>query len=164
MSVTVREATPEDWAAIQPFCHRILCEQETYHWDPGADADTERDFWMGPASKRVTVAVDEDGVVLGSAKMGPNRPGNGAHVATASFMVDPTRSGRGVGRALGQDMVEWARRAGYASIQFNAVVETNTRAVELWKRLGFSVIGTVPEVFDSPTHGRVGVHVMWQRL
>lgn len=49
-------------------------------------------------------------------------------------------------------------------MQFNAVVETNTGAVRLWQSLGFEIIGTVPEAFDSATHGRVGLHVMHRRL
>ena len=109
------------------------------------------------------VAVDGD-VVFGSAKTGPNRPGRGAHVATASFMVDPTTRGQGVGRALGEHVVEWARAAGYQAIQFNAVVETNTGAVALWRSLGFEVLTTVPEAFDHPKHGLVGLHVMYQLL
>ncbi|MQA27891.1 MAG: GNAT family N-acetyltransferase, partial [Micromonosporaceae bacterium] len=112
---------------------------------------------------QAVVAVDGD-VIVGSAKMGPNRPGRGAHVATASFMVDPARQGRGVGRALGRYAVEWAQNAGYRSMQFNAVVETNTAAVALWQSLGFEILTTVPEAFDHPKHGLVGLHVMWQRL
>jgi GNAT superfamily N-acetyltransferase len=111
----------------------------------------------------VVVAVDGD-LVVGSAKMGPNRPGRGAHVSTASFMVDPAQSGRGVGRALGDYAVEWATRAGYRSMQFNAVVETNTAAVALWTALGFEILGTVPEAFDHRRRGLVGLHVMWRRL
>jgi hypothetical protein len=49
-------------------------------------------------------------------------------------------------------------------MQFNAVVETNVVAVALWKALGFEVVGTVPEAFDSASHGRVGLHVMYRRL
>jgi ribosomal protein S18 acetylase RimI-like enzyme len=49
-------------------------------------------------------------------------------------------------------------------MQFNAVVETNAPAVALWRSLGFRVIGTVPEAFDSRTHGLVGLHVMWRPL
>jgi hypothetical protein len=36
--------------------------------------------------------------------------------------------------------------------------------VHLWKSLGFEVIGTVPESFDHPEHGLVGLHVMHRRL
>jgi ribosomal protein S18 acetylase RimI-like enzyme len=49
-------------------------------------------------------------------------------------------------------------------MQFNAVVETNTAAVELWTALGFRVMGTVPEAFEHRVHGRVGLHVMHRRL
>jgi GNAT superfamily N-acetyltransferase len=110
------------------------------------------------------VAVGADRAVVGSAKMGPNRPGRGAHVATASFMVSPAARGRGVGRALGTYALDWARSSGFLSMQFNAVVETNDAAVALWRSLGFAVIGTVPEAFDHPAHGLVGLHVMWRRL
>ncbi len=118
---------------------------------------------METSPGRTVVAVEDD-MVLGSAKMGPNRPGRGAHVATASFMVDPAHTGRGVGRALGQHAVDWARDAGFRSMQFNAVVETNTAAVALWRSLGFEVIGTVPAAFDLPGHGLVGLHVMYRTL
>ena len=104
------------------------------------------------------------GRVVGSAKMGPNRPARGAHIATASFMVDAEAGTRGVGRALGEHVVAWAREGGYAGIQFNAVVETNERAVRLWRSLGFEVIGTVPGAFDHPEHGPVGLHVMFLDL
>ena len=57
-----------------------------------------------------------------------------------------------------------AREDGYRSMQFNAVVETNTRAVALWRSLGFDVLATVPEAFDHPEHGLVGLHVMFRRL
>jgi GNAT superfamily N-acetyltransferase len=96
--------------------------------------------------------------------MGANRPGRGAHIATASFMVDPSAQGRGVGRALGEDMVRWARRQGFRGIQFNAVVETNTGAIHLWQSLGFSIMTTIPEAFDHRHYGKVGLHVMYQRL
>jgi GNAT superfamily N-acetyltransferase len=110
------------------------------------------------------VAVDDDGRIVGTAKMGPNRPGRGSHVATASFMVAGTARGRGVGRALGEHVLAWARTHGYAAMQFNAVVESNHAAVRLWKALGFEIIGTVPEAFEHPTLGRVGLHLMYQRL
>jgi hypothetical protein len=49
-------------------------------------------------------------------------------------------------------------------MQFNAVVETNTSAVALWRALGFDILATVPESFDHPEHGLVGLHVMYRKL
>lgn len=159
----IREATAEDWPRIWPFFSRIVAEGETYAYPAELTPETARPLWMESPPGRTVVAVDGD-LVLGSAKMGPNRPGRGAHVGTASFMVDPEYRGRGVGRALGRHVLDWLRAAGYHSVQFNAVVETNEGAVALWRSLGFEIIGTVPEAFDHPTHGRVGLHVMYRRL
>jgi L-amino acid N-acyltransferase YncA len=162
--VMIREAVPADWAAIWPFFREIVLAGETYAYDPAMTSDQARALWMVGAPDRTFVAVDDDGAILGSAKSGPNRPGRGAHVATASFMVPATARGRGVGRALGEHVLEAARADGYHSMQFNAVVETNTAAVALWRSLGFEIIGTVPEAFDHATHGYVGLHVMYRRL
>jgi len=112
---------------------------------------------------RTFVALD-DGQVLGSAKLVPNLDGGGAHVANASFIVDPGGAGRGVGRALGEHVLAAATAEGYRAMQFNAVVETNTAAVALWRSLGFTVLATVPEAFRHPRHGLVGLHIMYRPL
>jgi L-amino acid N-acyltransferase YncA len=161
--VEIRTAREEDWPAIWPFFAAIVEAGETYAYPDDLDSDAARALWMEPPPGTTVVAV-EDGVVTGSAKAGPNRPGRGAHVATASFMVDPARSGRGVGRALGEHVLAWATAHGYRGMQFNAVVDTNVGAVRLWTSLGFDVVGTVPEAFDHPAHGLVGLHVMYRRL
>jgi L-amino acid N-acyltransferase YncA len=157
--VTIRPATDADWSVIWPFWREIVEAGETYAFPLGLSSDEARGWWM-ESPPGATVVLEEDGVVLGSAKMGPNRPGRGAHVGTASFMVAPQAQGRGVGRRLAEHVVRWHRDQGYRAIQFNAVVETNTAAVALWRSLGFRVVGTVPEAFDSRAHGLVGLHVM----
>lgn len=159
----IREATDGDWAAIWPFFRAIVEAGETYAYPTDVTEAEGRALWMERPPGRTVVAVD-DGVVVGSAKMGPNRPGRGAHIATASFMVDASAGGRGTGRALAEEMVAWARAEGYRGIQFNAVVETNERAVALWRSLGFEVVGTVPGAFESASHGYVGLHVMFLPL
>ncbi|MDM4784376.1 GNAT family N-acetyltransferase [Micromonospora sp. b486] len=108
---------------------------------------------MPPEPARTVVSVAPDGAVLGSAKLAPNQGGPGDHVANASFMVAPAAAGRGVGRALAAHLLDAARADGYRAMQFNAVVATNTRAVGLWRSLGFEVIGRVPEGFRHPRPG-----------
>ena len=159
----IRTATPDDWADIWSFFAEIVRAGETYAYPDDLTNDQARPLWMEEPPAHIVVAV-LDGTVVGSAKMGPNRGGRGAHVATASFMVDPARQGNGVGRALGTYAVQWARTSGYRAMQFNAVVETNTGAVALWRSLGFEVLTTIPEAFDHPAHGFVGLHVMYQLL
>ena len=160
----IRTATDDDWPAIFPIYAAVMAEGRTYAFPAGQDLETARPWWMEQPPGRTVVAVAGDGAVLGSAKAGPNRPGRGAHVATASFLVDPAARGAGVGRALGEHVVAWCTEQGYRAIQFNAVVETNSAAVALWRSLGFTVVGTVPEAFDHPEHGLVGLHVMHRAL
>jgi GNAT superfamily N-acetyltransferase len=159
----IRTATDADWPRIWPFFAEIVAAGQTYAYPEDLSIDTARPLWMEPPPGHVVVA-ELDGQVLGSAKMGPNRPGRGAHIATASFMVDPSHQGYGTGRALGAYAVEWARSAGYRGMQFNAVVETNTNAVRLWQSLGFEILTTVPEAFDHRDLGLVGLHIMYQRF
>ena len=49
-------------------------------------------------------------------------------------------------------------------MQFNAVVSTTARAVALWRRLGFAVIGTVHAGFRHRELGYVDLLIMHRRL
>lgn len=159
----IRDATSADWAAIWPFVRSIVAAGETFSYDRDLSSEQSRSLWFLEPPGRTVVAVDAD-QIMGTAKMHRNHGGPAAHVATASFMVDPRHAGRGVGRALGEHVLAWARGEGYRAIQFNAVVETNTRAVALWRALGFRVLATVPEAFHHPVHGYVGLHIMHRHL
>ena len=154
---TVRPFEDADWGVVRAIVEEVAAEGETYCLPVGMTEDETRAFWLSDAH---TVVASVDGEILGSAHMGPNRPAQGSHVGTASFMVSSRARGRGVGRALGEYAVDWHRRNGFRAIQFNAVVETNTGAVRLWESLGFHTVGTVPGAFRRPSGEYVGLHVM----
>ena len=159
----IREYDESGWPAVWPVFREVVQAGDTYPYDPAWTSEQAHDVWVEKPPGLTVVAV-EDESLLGTAKMGPNRPGPGSHVATAGFMVASDARGRGVGRALGEYALTWATEQGYAAMQFNSVVECNHAAVTLWKALGFTVIGTVPEAFEHPTQGRVGLHVMHRPL
>ncbi|MEU8010303.1 GNAT family N-acetyltransferase [Micromonospora parva] len=159
----IREFVDQDWSQVWPIIEEVIRAQETFPYDPTMTADQSYGMWVEAAPGRTVVAVDGQRV-LGTAKMGTNRPGPGTHVATASFMVAAENRGRGVGTALCREALTWARQQGYAGMQFNAVVQTNRSAVELYQREGFAVVGTVPGAFRHPALGRVGLHVMYQEF
>lgn len=159
--MVVREATAGDWDAIFPILAAIVEDGRTYAYPEGLGPDAARELWIEPPPGRCVVATIH-GEVCGTAKMGPNRPGRGAHVATGSVMVAPSHQGRGVGRALGREVVDWASRAGCRGIQFNAVVATNLAAVHLWGELGFEVAGRVPGAFEDRVEGFVDLLVMYR--
>jgi GNAT superfamily N-acetyltransferase len=158
--LAVRPYVDEDWAQVWPLIEEVVRTGDTFPYPTDLTEEEARSLWLenGPGG-RVTVALDGDRL-LGTAKMGRNRPGPGSHVATASYMVSAEARGLGVGRALAVDSLDWARESGYAAMQFNAVVATNTGAVRLYESLGFTVVGTVPRAHELPTGERVGLRIM----
>ena len=160
----IRAATPDDWSAIWPILWCVGTAGETLTWDDDATPESARPGWMREPPGRTVVAVDDDGTVVGSAQTHPNHVGRASHVANAGFVVHPDHAGKGIGRALCQHVLDQARADGYRAMQFNAVVECNTRAVALWRAIGFSVLATVPDGFRHPVEGDVGLLIMYRRL
>jgi L-amino acid N-acyltransferase YncA len=161
--VQIRPFAEADWDAVWAIVRDVVREQETFPYDPAMTETDARRTWIETTGGLTVVAV-EDGRILGTAKMGANRSGPGSHVSTASFMVAADARGRGVGSGLCRYALDWAKDAGYAGMQFNAVVESNHAAVKLYERNGFTVVGTVPGAFAHPTLGRVGLHIMYHEF
>lgn len=159
----IRRFEDGDWSQVWPIIREVVRAGDTYTYDPGLTEDEARVLWVQAPPGLTVVAVDDDRI-LGTGKMGPNRAGPGSHVANASYMVAGEARGRGVGTALCRYSLEWAREEGYAGMQFNAVAATNTGAVEVYRRLGFEIVGTVPGAFAHPARGRVGLHIMYRDL
>ena len=158
----IRPATPDDADAIWNIFQKVVAGRDTYTFLPDTPRDEAVAYWL---SATATGRVAElEGRVVGMYKLIENNRGLGAHVANASFMVDPAASGRGIGYAMGADCLREARSQGYEAMQFNFVVSTNTRAVALWQRLGFRVIGTLPRAFRHGTLGFVDALVMYREL
>jgi L-amino acid N-acyltransferase YncA len=159
-TITVRAIEDADWPSVYPIFREIVGEGETYAYTDSLTTDEAKALWIaGPPGETVVALVDE--AIRGTATFGPNRPGRGAHVSTASFMVAHEARGRGVGRALCEFAISRMKERGFAGMQFNAVVSTNANAIELYRTLGFVTIGTVPGAFDSASRGRVGLDIMY---
>ena len=160
----IRPVEEADWPQVHEIVAEVARDGTTYTMDVPTTQDETRAFWSGD---HVVVAVDDEQGsqgVLGSAVMKPNRPAQGSHVGTASFMIGAAARGRGIGQALGEYVVDWHREHGFRAIQFNAVVSTNTAAIRLWQSLGFEIVGTVPEAFRLPDSSYADLHVMWLAL
>ncbi|MGD0061907.1 MAG: GNAT family N-acetyltransferase [Streptosporangiaceae bacterium] len=159
-AVEIRQIRETDWAQVWPIVRDVVRAAETFAYDPSMSSSQACQIWV-EAPPGLTVVALEEHRVVGTAKMGPNHPGPGSHVSSASFMVAPGARGRGVGTELCRFALAWAKERGYTGMQFNAVAESNHRAVELYQRLGFTVIGTVPGAFAHPAMGHVGLHIMY---
>lgn len=165
----IRPATSGDWPGIWSILEPVIREGETFTWDRGTTEGEARAKWIKDAPGQTFVAVaraggKDAGRILGTGEFHANQAGGGRHVANAGYMVGANNSGRGIARALCAYSLEQAKAAGFRSMQYNAVVESNVRAVWLWQSMGFKILATVPEAFDHPEIGYVGLHVMYRKL
>ncbi len=162
VTCTIRRATEADADAIWAIFHDVVASEDTYVFPADTPREEALAYWFGPG---ITSWVAEDqGRVVGMYKIVANQHGLGSHVANASFMVAPSRGRRGVGRQMGVHALQEARQRGFVAMQFNFVVSTNTAAVELWRSLGFAIVGTLPKVFRHSTLGYVDAYVMYRSL
>ena len=170
--MTIRPARAADADAVWRIFRAVVAGADTYLFPPDTTRAEAVEYFMGidadgrdtGPDRLQTYVAEADGAVVGMYKLIPNRPGLGSHVANASFMVDPPAQGRGVGRAMGEHSLAQARLAGYRAMQFNFVVSTNSAGVELWKKLGFTIVGTLPQAFRHASLGLVDAYVMHRFL
>lgn len=158
----IRRATAADFPPVARIFRDVIATGDCYvHHADTTDAAIFA-YWFGDGLP--THVAEVEGRVVGMYRFVPNQIDRGSHVANASFMVDPEARHRGVGHALGLHCLGEARRAGYLAMQFNMVVSTNTRAVALWQRLGFKIVGTLPGAFRHQRLGLVDAFVMYRFL
>lgn len=178
----IREAAAADWPGIWAVMEPTVRAGETYTfpvdstgesmraaWLPATPAASAHDAGTSPRMTRTYVVTEETGgesppMIVATAQLHPNFPGAGSRIANASFMVHPDHEGKGYGRLLAHHVLDSARADGYRGMQFNAVVESNTGAVYLWESLGFDIMTTIPNAFDHPVLGPVGLHIMFKAL
>ncbi|CNE77700.1 acetyltransferase [Yersinia rohdei] len=158
----IRVATREDFAEIWPLFQAVIRGGDTYVFTPDTPEQDAYDYWFG-VGVRCFVALHQQRIV-GMYKLIDNQRGLGSHVANASFMVDSQARGLGIGKALGLHCIEQATCFGYRAMQFNFVVSTNTSAIALWQKLGFTIIATLPKAFNHSQLGYVDAYVMHRAL
>lgn len=158
----IRPAADSDREAVLDIVAPVLAAGETYAIDRDLDRAGVEAYWFMPA--HAVFVAELEGAIVGTYYLQHNQRGGGAHVANCGYMTAPAARGSGVARAMCLHSLDAARQRGFRAMQFNHVVSTNTGAVALWQKLGFSIVGTLPKAFDHPVHGFVDSYVMYQTL
>ncbi|MEO8249989.1 MAG: N-acetyltransferase [Burkholderiales bacterium] len=161
--LTIRPFAEADWTDLWAILRATFDAGDTYAFAPGSSEREIRAAWIDlPAA--TWVACAPDGALLGTYFIKPNQAGLGAHVCNCGYVVAPAFEGRGIASALCEHSQRQAVAMGSHAMQFNLVVRTNERAVRLWQRLGYSVVGTLPGAFRHARLGYVDALVMYKRL
>jgi ribosomal protein S18 acetylase RimI-like enzyme len=157
LELTVASAGRGDHDELYAAFAQVVAAGDGYPHPRGPLAVEDfQEYWL--EHKSAVVVARHQGRLVGSYYLKPNFPGRAAHIANAGYFVVADLRGDGIGTALVEDSMVEGRRLGFDSLQFNLVFASNP-ARRLYERLGFEVIGRIPEAVD----GEDAV-IYWRRL
>lgn len=158
----IREATREDFDQIWLIFHEIAAAGETYAYPQDIAKEQALKLWIDDPRK--TYVFEKSGKILATYYIKTNQAGRGDHVCNCGYMVASTARGKGLAAAMCEHSQEVAKTLGYKAMQFNFVVSSNEGAVRLWSRLGYTIVGRLPQAFRHPSRGYVDALVMYKWL
>lgn len=163
LPITLRPSRDSDWPQLWPLLQTTFRRGDTYAVAADISAAQAHQLWL-QAPSATYVASAADGRILGTYYIKPNQAGNGDHVCNCGYIVSADARGHGIATTMCEHSQSRARELGFAAMQFNCVVATNHGAIRLWQRLGFAIVGTLPQAFRHPQAGMVDAHVMYKWL
>ena len=134
MDIKIREYRTEDAVSASEIWNQVVDDgvafpQEEDLTRESGDAFFKEQTYTGIAENT------ETGEVVGLYILHPNNVG---------------RCGEHIGENLVLDCLRMAKEKGFRVMQFNAVVASNTHALHLYERIGFTKLGVIPGGFRMP--------------
>ena len=141
MDIKIREYRTEDAVAASEIWNQVVDDgvafpQEEDLTRESGDAFFKEQTYTGIAENT------ETGEVVGLYILHPNN--------VASYAVRRDIRGEHIGENLVLDCLRMAKEKGFRVMQFNAVVASNTHALHLYERIGFTKLGVIPGGFRMP--------------
>ena len=146
MSIVIREYQTEDLTAAITIWNQVVEDGVAFPQEENLTEETGDAFFKEQTYTGIAVNTDNNEIV-GLYILHPNNVGRCGHICNASYAVKSTVRGQGVGKAIVTDCLEKAKEIGFRVLQFNAVVKSNTTALKLYQKLGFTQLGTIPGGF-----------------
>ncbi len=145
MDINIRALEAQDLAAAVAIWNQVVDDGAAFPQMESLTEESGQQFFSGQSF--TGVAIGEDGAVLGLYILHPNNVGRCGHICNASYAVHTGARGQHVGEALVRHCLQKGRELGFRILQFNAVVASNTPALRLYEKLGFTRLGTIPGGF-----------------
>ena len=144
--ITVREYRSQDMEEAMDIWNEVICEGIAFPQLEELTGQTAGEFF----SEQSYTGIAEDGEtgeVVGLYILHPNNVGRCGHICNTSYAVKSGKRGLHIGEQLVKDSLSVGARLGFRILQFNAVVASNIHALHLYKRLGFTQLGRIPQGF-----------------
>ena len=138
--ITIRKARPDDAGALVELGSAVGREPEAWllNTDGWRSVGEERRYLR--ALKRhpdaAVFVADDDGAVVARLSVARDPHVSSRHVADLGLFVAMSHRRRGIGRALLEEAVAWARETGVTKLELH-VFPWNEPAIALYERFGF---------------------------
>lgn len=142
--MNIRAFSPADIEAANEVWNEVVEAGVAFPQTEKLNRETGLAFFQ---SQSFTGVCEDKGEILGLYILHPNNVGRCGHICNASYAVASRARGLGLGEALVRHCLEKAKELGFGILQFNAVVSSNTPALNLYRKLGFTQLGTIPGGF-----------------
>jgi GNAT superfamily N-acetyltransferase len=160
--VNVRRLRPDEAKLLKDLRLRALADAPDAFAHTHAEISAKPDSYWEQMTRGVTepgrhvmLVAEDDGAPVGIAfgvlpRIRPEDRPDAPHLG--GMWVDPTARGRGVGRALAEAVLDWARERGFGVIAL-WVTEGNDPAIALYEHRGFTRTGRTDRLPSNPTLG-----------
>jgi ribosomal protein S18 acetylase RimI-like enzyme len=163
MQLTIRLANTADYDATWQILEPMIRAGETYTLPRDLARDAALAYWFAPEHE-VFVAQNDAAKIVGVYFLQANQRGGGSHVANCGYVTASDATGKGIAGAMCEHSLARARERGFRAIQFNFVVASNTRALRLWLKYEFRIVGLLPAAFQHPKLGPTDAYIMFRDL
>jgi len=142
MEFRIRHAQPSDAEQLTRLAGDVSAEPEGWlisvagEWRSAGDERRYLKALRRYPHAAVLVAEREDGMLVGRLSIGRDPHPASTHVADVGLMVAADARRQGVGSAMLQAAVDWARGAGVRKIELH-VFPWNEAAIKLYEAFGF---------------------------
>ncbi|WP_414842188.1 N-acetyltransferase family protein [Enterococcus saccharolyticus] len=155
MTIFVRAYQYGDIEAMQQIWNEVVHEGIAFPQEQPLSLDEAKTFFKEQTYTGVAV---EGETVVGLYILHPNNIGRCQHIGNTSYAVSNQHRGKKIGETLVKDSIIQAAAHHFRILQFNAVVATNHSAIHLYKKLGFTQLGTIPGGFRLPDGTYADIH------
>lgn len=162
MGYTLDLFNQKDEETLYEIFQDVVDSGSQFPYESSSIEEFHRQFFT--AQGQVYVCHSLEGKVIGGFYLRANFSGRSSHIANAAYMIRNTYRGKGLGSLLIKASLHLAKDLGFQAMQFNMVLSQNTLAVKLYERLGFNVIGIIPQAVRNPSGNYQDGYVMHRKL
>jgi DNA-binding MarR family transcriptional regulator/GNAT superfamily N-acetyltransferase len=160
--LTLKPFSQEDETFLYDIFRDVVDSGSQFPYECNSVQEFYRQF-LAPTS-HVYVCHSSTKEVVGGFYIRSNFSGRCSHIANAAYMIKSPYRGQGIGTLLVNASLEIAKDLGFQAMQFNMVLSQNVIATNLYQKLGFNIIGTIPQAIRNPDGSYQEGYILYRKL